>query len=69
MEREELKASRREITGKKVRFMRRDGLTPLNLYGPGVESLPLQAETALLKRLLSKVGRNALVSLKVPNMT
>ena len=65
MEREELKASRREITGKKVRFMRRDGLTPLNLYGPGVESLPLQAETALLKRLLSKVGRNALVSLKV----
>ncbi len=65
MEREELKTSRRDITGKKVRFLRREGLTPANLYGPGIESVPLQAETALLKRLLSKVGRNALISLKV----
>lgn len=65
MEREELKTSRRDITGKKVRFLRREGLIPANLYGPGIESVPLQAETALLKQLLSKVGRDALISLKV----
>ena len=65
MEREELKTSRRDITGKKVRFLRREGLIPANLYGPGIDSVPLQAETVLLKRLLSKVGRNALISLKV----
>lgn len=65
MNREELKASHREILGKKVRFLRREGLTPLNLYGPNIESLPLQAETSLLKRLIARVGRNALVTLKV----
>lgn len=65
MEREVLKTSRRDVTGKKVRFLRREGVIPANLYGPGIESVPLQAETAALKRLLSKVGRNALISLKV----
>lgn len=65
MEREELKTSRREINGKKVRFLRREGLTPANLYGPGIESVPLQADTAVVKRMLYKVGRNALVSLRI----
>lgn len=65
MEREELKISRRDVTGKKVRFLRREGVIPANLYGPGIESVPLQAETAVLKRLLLKVGRDALISLKV----
>lgn len=65
MNREELKVSRRDILGKKVRFLRHEGLTPVNLYGPNIESLPLQAETSLLKRLIARVGRNALVALKV----
>lgn len=65
MEREELKTSRREINGKKVRFLRREGLTPANLYGPGIESVPLQADTAVVKHLLHKVGRNALISLRI----
>jgi large subunit ribosomal protein L25 len=63
--REELKVSHRDILGKKVRFLRHEGLTPVNLYGPNIESLPLQAETSLLKRLIARVGRNALVALKV----
>lgn len=65
MNREELQVSHRDILGKKVRFLRREGLTPVNLYGPNIESLPLQAETSLLKRLIARVGRNALVALKV----
>ena len=65
MEREELKTSRREVTGKKVRFLRREGLIPANLYARGADSIPLQAETVELKRLLSKVGRNALISLHI----
>lgn len=65
MEREELKISRRDVTGKKVRFLRREGLIPANLYGPGIESVPLQAEAADLKRLLHKVGRNALILLRI----
>jgi large subunit ribosomal protein L25 len=63
--REELKVSHRDTLGKKVRFLRREGLTPVNIYGPNIESLSLQAETPLIKRLIARVGRNALVALKV----
>ena len=65
MERDELKVSRREITGKKVKLLRKEGITPVNLYGPTIQSVSLQAETALVKRLLAKVGQNALISLKL----
>jgi len=63
--RDELKVSHRDVLGKKVRFLRREGLTPVNLYGPNIESLSFQVETSLLKRLIAKVGRNALIALKV----
>jgi large subunit ribosomal protein L25 len=62
---EELKVSTRDTLGKKVRFLRRKGLTPANLYGPNIESIPLQVESTLLKRLIARVGRNALVTLMV----
>lgn len=65
MKQEELKVSTRDTLGKKVRFLRRKGLTPANLYGPNIESIPLQVETTLLKRLIARVGRNALVTLMV----
>ena len=65
MNRDELKVSHRDILGKKVRFLRREGLTPVNLYGPNIESLSLQVETSLLTRLIAQVGRNALIALKV----
>ena len=65
MKQEELKVSTRDTLGKKVRFLRRKGLTPANLYGPNIESIPLQVESTLLKRLIARVGRNALVTLRV----
>lgn len=65
MKLEELKVSTRDILGKKVRFLRRKGITPVNLYGPNIESLPLQVETSLLKRLIARVGRNVLLTLRV----
>lgn len=65
VERDELKVSRRDITGKKVKLLRKEGITPVNLYGPNIQSVSLQAETALVKRLLGKAGRNALISLKL----
>lgn len=65
MKREELTASRRDVLGKKVRFLRRKGLTPANVYGANIESIPVQIETSLLERLIASVGRNALITLKV----
>jgi len=65
MKQEELSASSRGILGKKVRALRRKGLTPANLYRPNTESIPLQVETPLLERLIARVGQNALITLRV----
>ena len=65
MDREELKATKRDTLGKKVRFLRRQGLTPANVYGASTESMSLQIETPLMERLIARVGRNALITLKV----
>lgn len=61
----ELEVSRREITGKKVRFLRRQGIIPGNVYGHGVESVPVQIEAKALRQLLSRAGTTDLVLLKV----
>jgi len=63
--REELKVKTRDTLGKKVRFLRRQGFTPANLYGPKTESIALQVETPLLQRLIARVGRNALITLRL----
>ncbi|MEA1958441.1 MAG: 50S ribosomal protein L25 [Chloroflexota bacterium] len=65
MKQDELKVSPREIKGKKVRFLRREGITPVNLYGPNIESVSLQADTIAVKSLLTKMGRNAIITLKI----
>lgn len=65
MERIELTANKRGITGKKVRFLRRQGITPANLYGHGIQSTALQIETPYLKKALAQAGKTSLISLKV----
>jgi large subunit ribosomal protein L25 len=63
--REQFEAKIRHTLGKKVRFLRRQGLTPANLYGPKTESIALEAESPVLERLIARVGRNALINLTV----
>lgn len=65
MEQIELSAATRDILGKKVRFLRRQGLTPANLYGHDVKSTALQVDTIQLKHTLAKAGKSSLVALKV----
>ena len=65
MDQIELVAASRDILGKKVRFLRRQGLIPANLYGHNVESTALQIETSQLKHTLTKAGKSSLISLKV----
>lgn len=60
-----LKASPRDIVGKKNRFLRRDGITPTHLFGHDLKSLALQCDTAELRRLIIQAGRTRIISLKV----
>ena len=61
----ELKATKRHIAGKKVQALRRQGVTPAHLFGPGVESLAIQCDTPALRNILVDAGHTQLVSLKL----
>jgi len=65
MDKVELKVDKRQTLGKDVRFLRRQGVTPVHLFGHGIESLALQCGTAELKRILAQAGHTRLISLKV----
>ena len=60
-----LQASKRNILGKKTRFLRRQGITPTHLFGHGLESLHLQCDTVKLQRIIAQAGTTRLVSLEI----
>ena len=61
----ELEVLKRDIKGKKVRFLRRGGLIPCNIYGHDIKSTPVQVDARKLSSLLSKAGGTDLISLKM----
>jgi len=60
-----LKVTSREILGKKVKHLRRQGITPVHLFGHGIESLALQCNNVELERVLAQAGQTGLISLKL----
>ena len=64
-ERLELAVAPREVLGKKVRFLRREGVTPANIYGHGVDSLAVQVPTHDLAHTIKVAGRNTLLQVLV----
>jgi len=65
MKRLELEVLKREVKGKKVRFLRRGGLIPCNIYGHGIESQPVQVEARKLGQIIAKAGGTDLITLKI----
>ncbi|MFC1948559.1 50S ribosomal protein L25 [Chloroflexota bacterium] len=61
----ELSANPREILRKKVRFLRRQGITPVHLFGHNVKPTPLQCDTRELKNVLARTGMTGIISLKL----
>jgi large subunit ribosomal protein L25 len=60
-----LEATKRAVTGKKVRHLRREGLIPGILYGPGFESIPVQVDWLALRPALLQAGGTQIIQLKV----
>jgi large subunit ribosomal protein L25 len=60
-----LKAARREVLGKRNRFLRRQGITPVHIFGHNIESQALQCDTIELRKILAHAGTTRLVSLKI----
>lgn len=55
----------RELTGKKVGRLRRAGIIPVHLYGPGIEPRALQCTGPRLIQALSLAGASTPISIKI----
>ena len=65
MEELTLQVTKRDSFGKKTRFLRRQGITPVHLFGHNLESLSLQCNTAELKHIIAQTGTTRLLSLNI----
>lgn len=65
MDKIELQVANRETLGKKVKHLRRQGITPVHLFGHGIESLALQCSTSELERVLTQAGHTGLINFKL----
>ena len=65
MEKFILEAKKRDIIGKKVKALRREGLLPAVMYGSDIESIPIILNTREVRQTLSVTGANTLITLKI----
>jgi large subunit ribosomal protein L25 len=63
MEKLQLKASKRNTVGRKVKALRRQGQLPANVYGKKVKSQAVSVEEKELVKVFSKAGETGLVEL------
>ncbi len=61
----ELTVTPRSVLGKKVKTLRRQGITPANIYGHGIPSQAVQLPTPDLTRTIRVAGRNTMLQLHV----
>lgn len=60
-----LQVAKRSVLGKRNRFLRRQGITPVHLFGHNIESQSLQCDTVQLKRIIAHAGATRLISLQI----
>ena len=60
-----LNAEHREVTGKKVKALRRQGYLPAVLYGVGIESIPIKLDLKEASKVISAAGSSTLLLLKI----
>jgi large subunit ribosomal protein L25 len=61
----QLNLVRRDVIGKKVRALRRQGIIPANIYGHNVDSLAVQVASDELRLLMKRHGRNEIIYVQV----
>src|SRR3972149_6199476 len=65
MEQLKLKASKRNVLGKKNKALRRQGFTPAHLFGHDIASVALQCEAVELRKVVDHAGATRLVALDI----
>ena len=56
----------REITGKNVKRLRREGIVPLGICGRGVEPFSAQIDEREFMRVINRAGYTGLIELSIP---
>ncbi|MEJ2412267.1 MAG: 50S ribosomal protein L25 [Anaerolineales bacterium] len=65
MEKYVLEAHKREVIGKKVKALRREGKLPAVIYGRGVEPQAITLDKKEARQTLKVIGANTLVTVKI----
>jgi large subunit ribosomal protein L25 len=65
MENLKLKASQRKVFGKNTVGLRKQGITPIHVFGNGIESLSLQCDSNELKKIISHEGATRLINIEI----
>lgn len=60
-----LTAKIREISGKKVKTLRKKEKIPAILYGPGIKNLPLEINSKEFEKIYKEAGESSLIQLKI----
>ena len=68
-ERPSITLSARQVFGKKVKALRREGFVPVHYYGSGIESQSLQASGPTLRKVVTEAGANIPVEVVVEGGT
>lgn len=64
-----LKASNRDVVGKKVKKHRKEGIVPAVLYGQGEKSKNIWVKYLDFSKVYAKAGENAIVELEIEDKT
>lgn len=65
MKKYSLSAKKRDVFGRKVKSLRRDGAIPATVYGKNVKSTSLSVEAAAFEKLYAEAGNTGLVELSL----
>ena len=63
-----LKVDKREITGKKVKNLRRDGLLPGNIFGKKIKSQAVQVASKEFAKVYEEVGETSIIDLTLDSV-
>lgn len=61
----QLKLTERELHGKKVAKLRKDGLVPAVVYGPGIDPISVQAEDGVVTKMIRQAGKHTPIHLEI----
>lgn len=69
MKREKVVATKRTVTGKAVKHLRKEGIVPGNMYGKNLESVTLQLPLKEFSDVYKKVHETGLINLEIDGET